>query len=177
MFFLKTLTHRIVLPPQYFGPGLNEEVQNRLRKEVEGTCHGRFGFIICVLSIKDIGQGKIQDSYGHATFDVKYEAILLKPFNGQVVDAIVGTMNKMGIFADVGPLHVFVSTHSMPSDLKFDTSPSAATNPCFVSEDQTIKISKGDTIRLRIIGVRIDAKELFTIGTIKEDYLGWIERN
>lgn len=29
----------------------------------------------------------------------------------EVVDAIVSVVNKMGFFADAGPLSVFVSTH------------------------------------------------------------------
>lgn len=134
MFFLKTLQHRVILPPQHFGPWLNEEVEKRLRKDVEGLCNGKFGFVVCVLSIENMSKGFIQDSYGGAAFDVEYKAIILKPFKGQVLDAIVGTINKMGIFADVGPLHVFISTQSMPSDLKFDAT--NATNPCFISDDQ-----------------------------------------
>lgn len=37
------LTHRVSISPEFFGPGLMEEVQRRLRTEVEGTCHGRLG--------------------------------------------------------------------------------------------------------------------------------------
>jgi DNA-directed RNA polymerase II subunit RPB7 len=47
------------------------------------------------LSIDFIGKGIIQDSYGYAIFDIKYKAIVLKPFKGEVVDAVVSGVNKV----------------------------------------------------------------------------------
>ena len=46
-----------------------------------------------------------------------------------------------------------------------------ANPPCYQSNDESVKIEKGERVRLKIIGVRNDAKEIFTIATIKEDYL------
>lgn len=69
--------------------------------------------------------------------------------------------------------------------------------PAFVSEDETVKIAKDDEVRLKIVGTRVDATEIvcpggffpllvsafclanlhtlqFSIGSIKEDYLGLI---
>ncbi|KAI5981894.1 hypothetical protein F5J12DRAFT_878593, partial [Pisolithus orientalis] len=62
----------------------------------------------------------------------------------------------MGFFADVGPLQVFVS-HQLLS---------------FASDDHIIE--KNTRVRLKIIGTRVDAAEIFAIGTIKEDHLGVI---
>lgn len=73
----------------------------------------------------------------------------------------------MGFFADVGPLQVFVSSHLIPPDMKFDAN---SNPPSYASEDQLIE--KGIKVRLKIVGTRIDATEIFAIGTIKEDYLG-----
>ncbi|PVU88254.1 hypothetical protein BB561_005953 [Smittium simulii] len=36
------------------------------------------------------------------------------------------------------------------------------------------KIEKGTYVRMKIVGTRVDATEIFVIGTIKEDYLGVI---
>ncbi|PYD07054.1 hypothetical protein DND36_33355 [Pseudomonas savastanoi pv. glycinea] len=80
---------------------------------------------------------------------------------------MVTTVNKMGFFADVGPLSVFVSTHLIPSDMKFNPS---ANPPAYVSPDETIE--KGSRVRLKIVGTRTDVNEIYAIGSIKEDYLG-----
>ena len=95
MFFQKELKHRVLLTPDYFGPGLKLEVAARLKRQVEGICHGHHGFIIAVLSIDAISQGEIQDAYGLAAFDISYRAILLKPFKNEVIDATVSSANKV----------------------------------------------------------------------------------
>jgi DNA-directed RNA polymerase II subunit RPB7 len=43
-----------------------------------------------------------------------------------------------------------------------------------VSSDQTVEIKKDAEVRVRVVGMRIDASEIFCIATIKEDYLGVI---
>ncbi|KAH8550378.1 RNA polymerase Rpb7 [Umbelopsis sp. PMI_123] len=172
MFFLKDLSHTISLHPSYFGPNMQTQLVSKLYADVEGTCSGRFGYIITVVLIHSIGKGKILPGSGLAEFKVKYQAIVFKPFKGEVVDAVVTTVNKMGFFADVGPLQVFVSSHLIPSDMRFDPN---GNPPCYQSEDQIIQ--KDIHVRLKIVGTRIDATEIFAIGTIKEDYLGVITPN
>lgn len=95
MFFQKELSHRVLLSPEFFGPGLQEEVELRLRREVEGTCDGRWGFIICVLKVDNVSRGMVQDSYGFAAFEITYQAIVLKPFKGEVLDAVITSSNKV----------------------------------------------------------------------------------
>ncbi|PKI85043.1 Rpb7p [Malassezia vespertilionis] len=167
MFFLKTLDHRTELHPSFFGPSMVEFLGRKLRDDVEGTCSGKYGYIIKVVSVLDVGQGKVVPNTGLAEFKSKYQAIVLKPYNGEVMDAMVTNVNKMGFFAEVGPLSIFVSSHLLPIDYKFqpDANPPEFTSP-------TDKLVKGRKVRLRIVGTRVDANEIFAIGTMKEDYLG-----
>lgn len=74
------------------------------------------------------------------------------------------------MFAELGPLRIFVSTHLLPPHYKFqpDSNP-----PEFVAQDQVaVNLVKGTKVRLRIVGSRMEATEIFAIGTMKEDYLG-----
>lgn len=169
MFFLKDLSLNLTLHPSYFGPQMDQYLRDKLLSDVEGTCTGQFGYIVCVLDCMniDVGRGRIIPTTGMAEFEVKYRAVVWKPFKGEVVDGIVTTVNKMGFFADVGPLSVFVSTHLISSDMKFNPS---ANPPAYVSPDETIE--KGSRVRLKIVGTRTDVNEIYAIGSIKEDYLG-----
>ncbi|KAI6031005.1 RNA polymerase Rpb7 [Pisolithus marmoratus] len=148
MFFIKELTHTILLHPSYFGPRMLQFLESKLYADVEGTCSGQYGYIIAVVSILDIGRGMVISGSGQAEFVTRYRAIVFKPFKGEVVDGVVNNVNKMGFFADVGPLQVFVS-HQI--------------------------IEKNTRVRLKIVGTRVDATEIFAIGTIKEDHLGVID--
>ena len=42
-------------------------------------------------------------------------------------------INKMGFFAEVGPLNIFISNHLIPNDFKFEPN---SMPPCYISEDQ-----------------------------------------
>ncbi|KAJ3307130.1 DNA-directed RNA polymerase II subunit [Kappamyces sp. JEL0829] len=133
MFFLKTLTHTINLHPQFFGARIVESLHERLHAEVEGTCSGRFGYIISVVQIVSTGQGVLQANTGFAEYKIEYKAIVFKPFKNQVVDAVVTTVNKIGFWCEVGPLKVFVSQKLIPEYLQFDA---AANPPAYVSQGQ-----------------------------------------
>ncbi|KAF5324922.1 hypothetical protein D9611_004111 [Ephemerocybe angulata] len=197
MFFIKELTHTILLHPSYFGPQMTDFLENKLFTDVEGTCSGQFGYIIAVVSILDTGKGMVLSGSGQAEFVTRYRAIVFKPFKGEVVDGVVNNVNKMGFFADVGPLTVFVSHQLIHPDMRFDPN---SNPPSFASEEQVSRrhqlaprysylwngsgwlsydklrvIEKGVKVRLKIVGTRVDATEIFAIGTIKEDHLGVID--
>jgi DNA-directed RNA polymerase II subunit RPB7 len=104
----------------FFASNLQDHLLLRLHAEVEGTCSGRFGYIISVVEVVSVSKGVLKAATGHAEFDIMYKAIVFKPFKNQVVDGVVSTVNKvaihcihskMGFFADIGPLQIFVSSH------------------------------------------------------------------
>jgi len=171
MFFHISLDKSLLLHPRYFGPNLRSTLVTKLHSEVEGTCSGRYGFIITVTSVEKIGLGKVQEGTGHVMFPIKFKAIVFRPFKGEILDAVVTQVNKMGFFAEAGPLQIFVSRQLMPSDMNFDPH---STPACFVSEDGTVKVEKDTEVRVKIVGTRVDATEIFSIGSIKDDYLGVI---
>lgn len=89
MFYHISLEHDIMLHPRYFGPQLMDTVKQKLFSEVEGTCTGKYGFVIAVTTIDTIGAGLIQPGQGFVVYPVKYKAIVFRPFKGEVLDAVV----------------------------------------------------------------------------------------
>lgn len=59
--------------------------------------HYRYGFVISVTLIDNIGAGIIQPSRGFVVYPVKYKAIVFRPFKGEVLDAVVTQVNKVHI--------------------------------------------------------------------------------
>lgn len=94
-FFQISLEHEILLHPRYFGPQLLETVKQKLYTEVEGTCTGKYGFVIAVTTIDQIGSGVILPGQGFVVYPVKYKAIVFRPFKGEVLDAVVKQINKV----------------------------------------------------------------------------------
>ncbi|KAI4117345.1 MAG: hypothetical protein LQ338_007566, partial [Usnochroma carphineum] len=169
MFFLRELERTVTLHPSFFGPRTKEYLTTRLLEDVEGTCTGQY-YIICVLDSFSISEGRVVPGSGVAEYTIQYRAVVWRPFKGETVDAIVTSVNQMGVFADVGPLPVFVSNHLIPSDIKWDPN---ATPPQYTdNKDQVIE--KGTHLRLKLIGTRSDVGSMFAIGSVKEDFLGYI---
>ena len=55
----------------------------------------RYGFVIAVTTIDNIGSGMVQPSRGFVVYPVKYKAIVFRPFKGEVLDAVVTQVNKV----------------------------------------------------------------------------------
>lgn len=153
MFYLKRFSHKLSLHPQYLGQNIQELLQEYLLKKVEGTCTA-FGYIISVLGIDAISEGSILMS-GHISFEVQYQALVLKPVNGEIIDAPIVSSTKMGYFASVGPLSIFVAN-------------------CQIPNTTLEEIGNSSVVRLKIIGTKINTTKVYAIGTLNDDFLGII---
>lgn len=170
MFFHIVLERNMQLHPRHFGPHLRDKLVSKLIKDVEGTCSGRHGFVVAITGVEDIGKGLIREGTGYVTFPVKYQCVVFRPFKGEILEAVVTMVNKMGFFAEAGPVQIFVSNHLIPDDMEFQS----GDVPNYTTSDGSVKIQKESEVRLKIIGTRVDATEIFCIGTIKDDFLGVI---
>ncbi|XP_058185059.1 DNA-directed RNA polymerase II subunit RPB7 isoform X2 [Rhododendron vialii] len=153
MFFHIVLERNMQLHPRHFGRDLREKLIAKLMKDVEGTCSGRHGFVVAITGIESVGKGLIRDGTGFVTFPVKYQCVVFRPFKGEILEAVVTMVNKL-----------------IPDDMEFQS----GDMPNYTTSDRSVKIEKESEVRLKIIGTRVDATEIFCIGTIKDDFLGVI---
>ena len=89
------------------------------------------------------------DGTGAARFNTSFEALVFRPFPGEVVDAVVTSVNKIGFFAEVGPLLIFVSSRAMPKDETFTFQ--SIGEPCWVNESQDYRIKVETEVRVKIV--------------------------
>lgn len=168
-FFVITMYRRVHIHPRFFGVKLHDMLTQRLMLEVEGTFAGRYGFVIAVLQVLEpIPTGELDDTTGYAVFPLKYQAVVFRPFKGEVLDGVVSKVTNHGIFADSGPLTVFISRYWMPTGMKFNAH-------TFETEDGVDSVREGSSVRFRIIGLKIEATEISATGTIMDPYLGPID--
>jgi DNA-directed RNA polymerase subunit E'/Rpb7 len=55
-----------------------------------------------VTTIDHVGAGLIQPGQGFVLYPVKFRAIVFRPFKGQVLDAVVTQVNKVGCALGAG---------------------------------------------------------------------------
>ena len=51
----------LLLYPRHFGPNVQEILLEKLISSVEGSCSGRYGFVVCVTDVFETGKGKIRE--------------------------------------------------------------------------------------------------------------------
>ncbi|KAK3675492.1 DNA-directed RNA polymerase II subunit [Recurvomyces mirabilis] len=169
MFFVKTLEERLPLHPSYFGAQSQQYIIDQLYQRNEGKNTGTM-MIIAIIDVLDVSEPKIMPGTGMAMYDISYRAIIWRPFRGEVVDGLVSSVVSGGFFVDVGGLSCFVSRQMIPAQLKYTVEGST---PSFTDNvDQTIE--RGTQVRLRIKGMRSEMGQMYAIGSIKEDYLGFV---
>ncbi|KAK1358872.1 hypothetical protein POM88_043346 [Heracleum sosnowskyi] len=72
---------------------------------------GRHGFIVAITGVENVGNGMIRDGTGFVTFPVKYQCVVFRSFKGEILEVVVTMVDKMGFFAEAGPVQIFVSNH------------------------------------------------------------------
>ena len=150
---------------------MKTKINEKLLEEVEGTCMGDYGFLVCVTQVDDIGSGKIRDGIAEVSFPVQYRAIVFRPFKNEVLDGVVTMVDQMGCFIEIGPLTVFCSRLQIPTDYQLNTE----AQPHWAYEhvdDPNNRITVGSEIRVKLMGVQVELSEMNAVGTINENFLG-----
>lgn len=87
--------------PSYFNQALRGHLSSELRRQVEGSCSGRLGYVVAVINEETedgTWRGRIMED-GQAVFSLKYRAVVFRPFRGEVVDGVVSSVNKVRVCA------------------------------------------------------------------------------
>ena len=53
---------------------------------------------MAITGVDSIGKGLIRDGTGFVTFPVKYQCVVFRPFKGEILEAVVTMVNKVGLF-------------------------------------------------------------------------------
>ncbi|GAB65483.1 DNA-directed RNA polymerase II [Plasmodium cynomolgi strain B] len=172
MYFVIEEWKNVIIKPSQLGPRYQQFIEDMLRNSVEGQCNAKYGYIICVIRIIHSEPGRVQDGTSMIVVKVKYQAIVFKPFKDEVLDAVVTDVNKLGFFAQAGPLKIFISRTAIPKYFEYSED---SHYPCFSSGVYNIKPQT--TVRIKLQGIRYDLSNMFAIATINNEYLGCIESN
>ncbi|KAK1058971.1 DNA-directed RNA polymerase II subunit [Friedmanniomyces endolithicus] len=176
MFCVKLLQDTLPLHPSYFGAASQQYITDLLYTRNEGKNTGTM-MIIAIIDIDDISEAKIMPGTGMAMYDISYRAIIWRPFRGEVVDGLgLAPRLQSGlcrVLGEGGCAHASadesLGEYMIPAELKYTVEGST---PSFTdNDDQTIE--RSSQVRLRIKGIRGEMGQMYAIGSIREDYLGY----
>ena len=59
--------------------------------------------MVAITGVEDIGKGLIREGTGYVTFPVKYQCVVFRPFKGEILEAVVTMVNKVGLCTRILP--------------------------------------------------------------------------
>lgn len=141
------LQANVSVPPHSLRYNLQFVIQDRLERNVRGKCTEENGFILQMKRIAEVKGGLLDKRTGAVHYSVDFIAQTLRPQVGDVIEAVVSRVFKIGVFADLGPLNIFIPLSRMPEHFQFQTLPVAQFT---VENDSSQTIKPGSELQVRI---------------------------
>ncbi len=176
MYYIKTVTDKIRLPPEMFGSKVEDALLHILRDRFERRIFKDVGLIISVDNPKVIGSGIVIPGDSGAYYGVQFDALTFMPYVNEVYECEIKEIVEFGAFAVIGPLQGLLHVSQISKEKFFYDKKNK--NLGSRAEKRTIK--KGDSAIIKVSTVSLKGSTTETkIGlTMRPDGLGkheWLE--
>ncbi len=165
------------VPPPRLEENMVEVIKDLLWQQFEGKLDEKYGMLIGIEKINEIGEGKIIEGDGAVYFDVDFTAIVFKPLLHEVVEGQVVEVVEFGAFVSIGPLDALLHMSQITDDyMVYDEK-----NKRLIGKETKKSLTEGDLVRARIVALSLKERdpEKSKIGlTMRQPWLGnlkWIE--
>ncbi|MEM5794576.1 MAG: DNA-directed RNA polymerase [Candidatus Aenigmatarchaeota archaeon] len=173
MYKIFTVEERIRVPPTKLGLKVKEAVKEAIADQLEGTLDPRLGIILSVVSVDEIGEGKIVPGDPGVHYNAKFKLLTFKPEVNELVLGEVIDNTEFGSFVRIGPFDGLVHISQLMDDfVSYDSK-----NAIFLGKETKKTLKEGDKVRARIISVSFGTENKIGL-TMRQAGLGnlvWIE--
>lgn len=159
MYKIVTIEDVIRVPPDRFGEPLEKVVEEILKKGYEhrggnvggyeGIVDKDMGVILSLVSVDNIGEGRIIPNDGATYHKVSFEALVCKPELHEVVDCEVVDVVEFGAFVRLGAVDGLIHISQVTDDyIAYDEKRQA-----LIGKETNRTLQVGDKVRARIVAV------------------------
>jgi DNA-directed RNA polymerase subunit E' len=174
MYKILEVEDKIRVPPTKFSMETRDAVKSSLEDRWEGKIDKNMGVILSVVSISDIGEGRILPEDPAIHYPVRFSMMVYTPELHEVVNGEVIDVTEFGVFIRIGPVDGMIHVSQIMDDfVSYDSK-----NANFIGKESNRKLKEADVVRARIISVSAGERE-YKIGlTARQAGLGafeWID--
>ena len=174
MYRTVTVEERIRVPPEKLSMDVQEAVRESIADQLEGVIDHRLGVILAVISVDNVGEGKIIAGDPGVHYNTTFKILTFKPELHELTYGEVIDNTEFGSFIRIGPMDGLVHISQLIDDfVSYDSK-----NAVFLGKETKRTLKEGDKVRARIIAVSF-GKEENKIGlTMRQSGLGslvWLE--
>ena len=163
----------VTVSPADLSKDLKKILKMKLLEYATGTVHPEYGYFIKIIRIYDefVKNGLIMEGSGDIIFNIEYDVLVMRPFEGEVAEGTIDNVfDEGGFFALVGPMRVYISKDDISENYVLDKN-----NLCYKNEKNDTELKKGTKIRFRYKATQFKDGDFIPTGTIRDNYLGYIE--
>ena len=174
MYKILTVEDKIRVQPIKFGNTLELAVKSSLEDRWEGTIDKKLGVILAVISVDDVGEGRIFPGDGSIHYPVTYRILVYSPELHELVKGNVIDVTEFGVFVRIGPLDGMIHVSQIMDDfVSFDSKHSV-----FSGRESNRVLKNNDTVKARIISISLGREYKIGITTRQPGLgvLGWAEK-
>ncbi len=143
IYMKNAIARKVNLPFTVIGENLKENIEETLRKDIEGRCIDEGYIRPGSITIVSYSAGVIAGNL--VSFNVLFECLICRPVEGMRFRAIVKNVTKAGIRAEINevksPVVVFIARDHHFKSTQFS------------------KLEEGDDINVRVIGIRYELND------------------
>jgi len=174
MYKIVTVKDKVRVPPAKFGMDLEGAVKSSLEDRWEGLIDPELGVILAVVSVGDVGEGKILPGDGSIFYPAKFEMLVYTPELHEVVKGYVIDVTEFGVFVRMGPVDGMIHVSQIMDDfVTYDPK-----NSIFMGRESKNTLKEKDVVLARIISISMEKQ--YKIGlTTRQFGLGgetWIAK-
>lgn len=167
-----TLSHVVRIPPTKFGEDINDAAFELLSEQFNGQIHEKIGFIIVVVDVVELGDGKILHGDPATYHPVTFSVLVYSPEMHEVVEGTVVEVVEFGAFIRLGPSDGLCHVSQITDDfIVYENM-----NQRFMGKESNKMLCVDDVVRGRIIAVSMGSGRSGKLGlTMRQPYLGKLE--
>ena len=168
MYKIIEVEDKVRVPPSKFNLELKEAVQSTLSEKLEGVVNKKLGIVLSIMSVEDVGEGKIFPEDGAIHYPAKFKIAVFQPEMHEVVVGEVIEVTEFGAFLRFGPVDGMIHVSQLMNDfVSFDNKSNV-----FLGRDSKRKVKEGDRMKARVISVSMEGDQ-YKIGlTARQPGLG-----
>ena len=174
MYKILTVSDKIRVPPNKFNLPLEEAVKSSLEDRWEGLINKDLGVILSVVSVGEVGEGKILPGDGAIHYPATFELLVYHPELHELVKGYVIDVTEFGVFIRMGPVDGMIHVSQIMDDfVSYDPK-----NSIFIGRETKNIMKEKDVLNARIISISMEKQYKIGLTTRQKGLgvLGWAEK-
>ena len=174
MYMLTEVEKIVRIPPVELKEDIDKVIDNLTWETYEGRLGEDKTFTVLIRNVRTVGPGRIVHGDGAVYQTVKFDQVVFKPRDNEIIEGVVVEILKFGAFVRFGPLDGLLHISQVMDD-RVDIDEA---NQRLVGKETGRFLAVGDVVKARVVSIDLNEKnpQDSKIGlTMRQPGLGKIE--